>query len=279
MLPAKNNLESKCLLNPEQIDEFRARGVVRLNKFHEEELCNGLVDSFWGAIGRHGVERDDQTTWTCVGNPVLEFRSLKHTLKRVKLSVLYTDTLRQMAQALVGTDNLTEASAMWLITFPYLRSLNPDKVWEVPRTMWHTDCPRLPSAQAPGVVVLGYLSDVEPESGGTAVVAGSHKLFCTGNARMSSRQFKKKLKHHEFFRTLYSKSSDRPPELRGAKAIVEGIEVEALELTGRTGDVVFLDGRILHSITENMGSTPRLMAKTFYGSRALFESYGNSADE
>lgn len=270
--------KSKDFLSTAQISEFRARGVLRLNEFHEEKLCNRLVDSFWDVIGRYGVERDDQSTWTCVGNPVLEYPSLKRELKRVSLNVLYSNTLRQTAQALVGTDDLVETSAMWLITFPHLRS-HRNKVWEMPRTMWHTDCPRLPGAQAPGVVVLNYLSNVKPESGGTAVVAGSHKLFCTGNARMSSRQFKKKLKHHEFFRTLYSKSSDRPAELRGAKANVEGIEVEAMELTGRIGDVVFLDGRILHSITENVGSTPRLMARTFYGSRALFESYGASVDQ
>ncbi len=267
---AENTLESDRLVSPSQIHEFRNRGVLRLRDFHSSEICNQLVDTFWDAISRYGVLGDDQSTWTFTGNPAFEFRPLKNALKRTNLSVLYTARLRELAQVLVGEDSLIEWSAQWLITFPHLPSRYPNKVWEVPRTIWHTDCPRLPESKAPGVVVLNYLSDVGPKGGGTVVIAGSHLLYRDERERVSSRQFKRKLKRHEFFQVLYSKSPDRPADLRGAKAIVEGVEVEVTELTGAARDVVILDGRLLHSIAENVGTTPRLMARTFFGSRALF---------
>ncbi|MCY4144135.1 MAG: phytanoyl-CoA dioxygenase family protein [Gammaproteobacteria bacterium] len=277
-LLAASSLESNSILNPSQIDEFRNRGILRLREFHSSELCNQLVDAFWNSIGQYGVLRDDQSTWSFTGNPVLEFRPLKNALKRTNTGLLYTASLRGLAQVLVGEDELTEWSAQWLITFPHLPSRYPNKVWEVPRTIWHTDCPRLPESKAPGVVVLNYLSDVEPLGDGTVVIAGSHRLYRDEFQRVSSRQFKKKLKRHEFFQVLYSKSPDRPADLRGAKAIVEGVNVEVTELTGAAGDVVILDGRLLHSIAENVGTSPRLMARTFFGSRSLFESYAHQTD-
>ena len=60
---------------------------------------------------------------------------------------------------------------------------------------------------------------------------------------------------------------------------MEGIEVEVVELTGTMGEVVFLDGRILHSIARNVSTTPRLMARAFFGSDALFDSYGINIEE
>ena len=276
---SKTTLESNSLLSSGQIREFHDRGILRLESFHTVDLCAQLSDAFWNAIGSYGVARDDMSTWTFAGNPVFEFRPLKNALKQLRLNALYTPSLRRVAQVLVGEDDLTKTSAQWLVTFPEVRSRDPNESWEVPRTVWHTDCPRLPGNQAPGVVVLNFLSNVGPKGGGTPVVAGSHRLFCSSDKRLSSRQFKRKLKRHEFFQTLYSKSSDRPKDLRGTRAIVEGIEVEVVELTGTMGEVVFLDGRILHSIAKNVSTTPRLMARTFFGSHALFDSYGINIEE
>lgn len=265
--------DSVPFLRQDQIEEFRARGVLRLREFLSSEICTRLVNDFWQIASGYGIVRGDVTTWTIAGDPSLKMRPFKAALKRIRLKDLYTESLRRVASLLLGIDDYVEHSPQLLITFPYLPSQHSDKTWETPRSVWHTDCPRLPNIETPGVVVLNYLADVEPEGGGTVIVAGSHRLSSVVRELVSSRQLKKKLNRFEFFKRLFSKGPDRSPDLRGVKAIVDDVEVEVVELDGRSGDVVFLDGRVLHSIAENIGTSPRLMVKTFFASPALYEGY------
>ena len=59
----------------------------------------------------------------------------------------------------------------------FLISSPTRQAWTVP-TGWHTDFGFLsPADSVFGVLVFSFLADVAPRSGGTAVLAGSHRLI------------------------------------------------------------------------------------------------------
>ena len=58
--------------------------------------------------------------------------------------------------------------------------------------------------------------------------------------------------------------------------MVNGVDVEVVELTGKAGDVVLLDSRILHSISANVREQPRFMVRGFFGSKELNQSYSST---
>ena len=84
-----------------------------------------------------------------------------------------------------------------LVTLPNAQA------WEVPARGWHLDLPRLSEAVTPGVQVFTFLDSVQPEGGGTLVVAGSHELLNTGEI-IRSQDVKSLLRErYEYFRTLF----------------------------------------------------------------------------
>ena len=265
-------------LSPDQKEIFRSSGILRLERYIDEPYCNSLVDRLWDRLETHGIERNDRNTWAFEGNPSHHIKKLKNPIKQIdKRGVrnLYTDDLRDKASSLLTSEISDQSKHIWLITFPKLPS--DESPWSVPRKLWHTDCPRLANAETPGIIVLSYLNDVDRSGGGTMVIAGSHKLYTTPDRRLASRNFRNKLKRHEFFRTLFSKTSDRPPDLRGVSDRVNGVNVEVVELTGKKGDVVLLDARILHSIATNVCTQPRIMLRGFFGTKELYQSYTKDA--
>ena len=261
-------------LSSQQQAIFRTSGVLRLTRYIDVEYCKSLVDSMWTCIESQGIDRNDRRTWTFEGEPSHHFRKLKNPIKQIDrkgIQSLYTDDLQSKARLILATGVHRMSTHIWRITFPNITTNEPH--WTVPRILWHTDCPRLAQVETPGIIVLSYLNDVEPCGGGTMVVSGSHRLYTTTEDNMPSKNFRRKLKQHTFFRTLFSKSEVRPNDLRGAFDTIHGVDVEVVELTGQTGDVVLLDARILHSISTNIRPRPRIMLRGFFGTKELDQSY------
>ena len=260
-------------LSLEQLDSFHTRGFLRLEKYIEEPYCNSLEDSLWECLERNGIDRNIRETWTFECHPEHQGSKLNGQIKQIDakgIQALYTEDLCAKADSLLSSEIADMRRHMWLITFPNL-SANAIP-WSVPRSMWHTDCPRLANIGAPGIITLSYVNEVEASGGGTTIVAGSHRLHTTPNRRLGSRNFLNRLKRHEYFRTLFSRSSDRPTDLRGCTDTVDEVDVAIVELTGRTGDVVLFDARILHSIAKNICQQPRIMLRGFFGTKELYQS-------
>jgi ectoine hydroxylase-related dioxygenase (phytanoyl-CoA dioxygenase family) len=129
----------------------------------------------------------------------------------------------------------------------------------VPHDAWHIDFPA--TSPMPALRAFAFLSDVAPGGGGTVVVTGSHRLVgdlpdtrsVTVRARLGERS--------DWFRALWRKHADgdRVARFMDAGAIVDGVEVRVVVLTGRPGDVVLWHPALLHGIAPNCADRPRFM--------------------
>lgn len=259
-------------LSLSELDAFEESGILRMPGLIPKELCESLTTEISVRLARAGMKVDSSSKSVHSAQPV-DRKRLKRHLKRLPLDDLYTETVCGAGSELLGEEPQRTDRQLLLLTLPDSCTSGVPVPWKVPSSMWHTDAPRISTGCAPGIIALSFLNDVEPTGGGTIVVAGSHRLYNSPDFKLASRDFKKNLKRHEFFQTLFSKHDIRPSDLRGFHGTVNEVGVEVTELTGRAGDVVFLDGRILHSITRNVLEVPRMMARGFFSSGQLLRTY------
>ena len=120
------------------------------------------------------------------------------------------------------------------------------------------------------------LDDVAPMSGGTLVVAGSHRLL-NDQGHLRAKDVKQGLQRWPWFRRLLQ-GSDSPPSALGESFDVDGVDCAIVELSGQAGDVFFTDLRLLHTVSANAGTTPRMMAtQRFVATEHMVETYGPGA--
>jgi ectoine hydroxylase-related dioxygenase (phytanoyl-CoA dioxygenase family) len=110
------------------------------------------------------------------------------------------------------------------------------------------------------------LSPVAPKGGGTAVVAGSHRLAeriaaRSGTATRSADVTRRLRAEHPWFAALSSKDAagDRIRRFMREGAEIDGIHVRVAEMTGEPGDAWFMHPSLLHTAAPNTGEAPRMM--------------------
>ena len=109
-----------------------------------------------------------------------------------------------------------------------------------------------------------FLDTVMPRGGGTMVVTGSHHLLNDGTF-VRSRDIKKRLrKKYKYFHTLTKRDWPNPEQYLSTPSNVDDIELQVAELHGEPGDVYLMDLRLLHTISTNTASIPRLMVTQRY---------------
>jgi hypothetical protein len=120
----------------------------------------------------------------------------------------------------------------------------------------------------PGLRAFKFLDEILPRGGGTAVVAGSHRLVqrvveqAAETTRMSSRRVRETLKRREpWIRDLFTPgpASVRIDKFLDQETVVDGIPLRVVELVGSPGDMTLMDLRTLHALTRNAESQPRLV--------------------
>jgi ectoine hydroxylase-related dioxygenase (phytanoyl-CoA dioxygenase family) len=152
------------------------------------------------------------------------------------------------------------------MTFP-----QPDTVWTVPTSAWHLDIPPQIWASITAVRMFAILDDLEPQGGGTLVLAGSHRLakaYAASSGREPhSRTIKLALgSAHQWLGELWDsdKSTDRdaPSRIRRCMddgAIVDDVPVIVRELHGAAGDVFLMHSDCFHTVAPNSLKRPRIM--------------------
>jgi len=119
-----------------------------------------------------------------------------------------------------------------------------------------------------GVKVFAFFGDVPPQSGGTLVVEGSHRILArfvqslpSEVRRDGTRCFARFLKHDDWFRSLSrgDDDPDRAARFMGREYQAGGTGVRVTELTGRPGDVALTHPWVLHCPSPNAGTYPRMM--------------------
>jgi ectoine hydroxylase-related dioxygenase (phytanoyl-CoA dioxygenase family) len=144
-----------------------------------------------------------------------------------------------------------------LCTFPNAST------WSLPHQNWHTDFPRPAESVLPGVQIFAILDDLEPQGGGTLAVTGSHRLL-NDEGRISSSDLRKRLKREPYFAELMSSGSSDRSRLMREPGRIGDVELSVVEMTGKAGDVYFMDLRMLHNIAPNARPKPRLMLTQRY---------------
>ncbi len=230
------------------------------------------MKAIYKPLTRLGFRRDNTWQLPAINDDKLQRAGIVG-LKDTKGSAAFRDALTpeviSIAKELAGEAVLDDIhrSPQLLFTFP-----NAD-IWEIPYSIWHLDAPRLPDGKAPGIQLFVVLNNLPPGGGGTLVVAGSHRLLNTG-ARISSKEVRRRLKREPYFASLLSRDSAERNQFLQQAGHVGEIELQVIELTGNTGDVFFMDMRLLHAPTRNCRDVPRIMLTHRFISPALVADYG-----
>jgi hypothetical protein len=157
--------------------------------------------------------------------------------------LIYTQRLREAIDSLLGVDRWKPSGHCGFHPVVFGDSsgapFTPPNGWHIDGNWFHP--PLHETRQA--LVVLPLWTDIEPGGGGTAVCPGS----CAVTARALHAAGAAGLSHQEL----------------DAAVIAQVDTSQAVELTGRAGDVVIMHAHLLHSGSPNHRSQPRVISNTF----------------
>lgn len=256
------------MLTQQQRDDFAATGLVKLRGAVDPATAEQMCDQVWAFMAqRHGIQRDDPTTWT-VEKPS-KFQPL--TRGRV-LEPIASAPIRAALDELMPDWAAPPRWGRPLVTFPTSAGH-----WEVPTAAWHTDGPPGDNGtdRPAGMTVFVFLAPAQPRGGGTLVLAGSHHLVAravAGRERVHSRDVEAALaKRHEWLHDLWDKEfhGDRVRRFMHDGATLDGVDVRVVELTGQPGDAYLMRGDSLHAPAPNCLDVPRMMALELLACRQL----------
>ncbi|MEQ4206985.1 hypothetical protein [Actinopolymorpha sp. B9G3] len=249
-------------LTQDQVDEFDRWGLLRLPDAIPHDDATSMGDLVWRQLStEHGIERDRPDTWT-VERP-LGFKPLaqSETFRRTGAA-----PIAGAADALMGKGSW-EPAKHWR---PFVTFAVPGTTWDVPLSGWHYDCPfdRERIDGVPAIHVFAFMAPLRPKGGGTLVLAGSHHLVRKytaahpGGGKVHSRTMKDTLGAvHPWLDELWHKKTeaDRRRTFLHDGAVVDGIPLRVVELTGEPGEAYLMNSLLLHAPAPNVLPTPRMM--------------------
>jgi len=249
------------MLSTSQREEFEQQGFVRLPGAFARAAAEAMEARVWRWLEKkYGTHRNDPTTWT-IAQP--------HTMQGLKREAVFDAIGGAHTRAALddvlgpGLWKKPKDWGQFLVNFP------TGARWTLPSRIWHTDFDfRRPAEPMFGVLVFSFLSDVPAGSGGTLVVARSHRLIRKFvEARPRAGREKMRITRTAFvasdswWRALTSPEPqpDRVERLMQRETRVGGLPVRVVELSGEAGDVVIGHPWLLHAGASNCGDSPRLM--------------------
>lgn len=138
----------------------------------------------------------------------------------------------------------------------------PGPAWQVPHQAWHVDEPTAPGQAAPwGVLGFAVLDEIAPGGGATVAIAGSHRrlagLGAPGAGLITTDLALAALAAEPGWREVLTGA---PPAT--TRSWRDGaVDLEVRELTGAAGDLILMDPRVLHTISANRSTRPRLVMR------------------
>jgi ectoine hydroxylase-related dioxygenase (phytanoyl-CoA dioxygenase family) len=110
---------------------------------------------------------------------------------------------------------------------------------------------------------------VAPGGGGTSIIAGSHRLLQLWDEKMQSLRSKDASAHRDWFQRAHPwlaalsghvpGPNDRRAVFMDEGAEIEGIRVRVVEMSGEPGDMFLCHPTIVHCVSPNCGTWPRMM--------------------
>ncbi|MHB1446358.1 MAG: phytanoyl-CoA dioxygenase family protein [Acidimicrobiales bacterium] len=247
------------------LDDFETNGILHLPGAFGAEEASSMADAIWGYIeARSDIRRGTSTSWPDTAHlPAgLSLKGLKG--RGVFSPALANPALAGILDAVFGPGQWTapKRGVRVLLTFP------SPAVWSMP-TGWHIDAGFDAAAYpVPWLQLWAVVEPVEACGGGTLLLAGSHNLVERYRHRLRPDQlggnatsWGRFMRQHPFLDQLRQGGSSEAPgrDLLGRRVDVEGIAVEAVEVSGVPGDIYLTHGLVFHCVSPNTAGRPRLM--------------------
>jgi hypothetical protein len=248
------------VLDADQLAQFERTGIVKIERAFTPQAAAVMRDRVWLEIARrHGIERDDPSTW----------RGQSPTgLKACKRHWAFKPT---MGPSVVGALNQLLGTDCWEPPKHYgqvLVTLTNADEWRVPHRLWHSDFQYLaPSGVLIALKHWALLDDVEPGGGGTPQIAGSHRITerYLREHQCEEPEFKwvrdRLMRSHPWLKALGTPDDDpeRNAQFMDADADIDGLPARVVELTGSAGDVYLTHPWVFHTTAVNASNRPRMM--------------------
>jgi hypothetical protein len=145
-----------------------------------------------------------------------------------------------------------------------------DARWDVPSAGWHVDSWPGPHGEDPaGVTVFTVLAPLRPGGGGTLVLAGSYRLLrsnppvsMVGRHRLPAVRRELGERHPwlaELWGPARDPSVDRRRRYLDEGAVLDGVPLRVVEVTGEPGDAFVMRHDTFHTLAPNSRDEPRMM--------------------
>jgi hypothetical protein len=238
----------------DEMQTFARDGLIRFPGAIEDVA--DIAERVWAHLAGRGIARDDRASWP--QGAVHQLHGIGSSPGQQRGYALALDTVLG-----AGRWKGNQRGGQVAVTFP-----TPGP-WTLPTHTWHTDAPYTePLDPVRGALLFAFVDRVEAGSGGTLVLAGSHRAAArfaatrptVGTEKMATTR-KAFFRSHEWLDALVR--DDTEPTMRmerfSAGADIDGLPMRVVELTGEPGDVVVAHPLMVHCVAPNCGDSPRIM--------------------
>ncbi|MEO1933821.1 MAG: phytanoyl-CoA dioxygenase family protein [Myxococcales bacterium] len=158
-------------MNLEQQQAFERDGLTCIRGAVGRAEVDAIRDRLWEvAETKRGISREDRASWQRVPPALMKQARVNEGL----FEPMFSDVVCNGIDALLGDKNWQRPP----IAGQLLMSPPDAEKWDVPHKVWHLDfpAPGWVGNVLPGVQLFLLLDRLDPQQGGTLVVAGSHRL-------------------------------------------------------------------------------------------------------
>ena len=249
-------------LTPADLERFERDGYVVVRQAFPRADALDMEQRWWRELeDAHGIRAGDRSSWHQIQG---DLKAAKRD--RIQARIL-TERVSGVLDELLGP-------AAWLPPRDWGRAIATfprSGAWELPTRLWHWDNPSDPHLDRPrGLFVVSFIGPVAPGGGGTLILSGSPRLVIQHDRRLSASQrrelggsvWERFGRQHPWLMALTGQApspADRAAAFMNTGAIVDGVPLRVVELTGEPGDMVFCHPVMVHCAAPNRGTRPRFM--------------------
>jgi len=244
------------------MSDFDSSGFVRVPDVFSAADAGRMCERIWQELARrHGIRREARGSWS-VDQP----RHLQALRRSGAFDALASPVLIDAVDRLLGAGRW-QRPRHWGDPLVSLPRAGPE--WTVPYLQWHIDWPARGSARPLfALKVLAFAGPVAAGGGGTLILAGSHLLverlvekLPPDDRGHSSRVRELLARAHPWLRSLVENQpcGDRIQRFMRDGAVLDGVMVRVVELTGGPGEAIVFHPWLFHAPASNCSSEPRLM--------------------
>jgi hypothetical protein len=243
--------------------EFDDTGLLRLPSAIPEPQACAMREKLWAELEKKYHFRPDAPEGWREG----QVFGLQQVGRAGGFAGMMSPALCAVLEDLFAPDGW-ERPAQWgtpLVTFPFR-----GRRWEVPHQTWHLDTYGGLGVQRTlgEVTVFAFLDSVCAQGGATVAVIGTHRLIhelsAGSKTKIRSADGRRLLAQiHPWLRDLWSEedSETRKQRFMEEGAVVRGVPIKVVEITGQAGDIVVMHSSVLHTPSLNCCGKPRIVVR------------------